>query len=38
MTCKKSMNKIQSLTDAYNPDAIAIGNGTASKETERVYS
>jgi uncharacterized protein len=32
---KKSMNKIQSLTDAYNPDAIAIGNGTASKETEK---
>lgn len=32
---KKAIHKIQSLTDAYNPDAIAIGNGTASKETER---
>lgn len=32
---KKAIHKIQSLTDAYSPDAIAIGNGTASKETER---
>lgn len=32
---KKAIKKIQSLTDAYRPDYIAIGNGTASKETER---
>ncbi len=32
---KKAIKKIQSLTDAYQPDYIAIGNGTASKETER---
>ena len=32
---KKSIKKIQSLTDAYQPDFIAIGNGTASKETEQ---
>ncbi|MDA3867122.1 MAG: Tex family protein [Salinivirgaceae bacterium] len=31
---KKAIKKIQSLTDAYAPGAIAIGNGTASKETE----
>lgn len=30
----KSMKKIDSLTDAYKIDAIAIGNGTASRETE----
>ncbi len=32
---KKSIKKVLSLTDAYKPDAIAIGNGTASKETEK---
>lgn len=31
----KSLKKMQSLIDAYRPDAIAIGNGTASKETEQ---
>ena len=29
-----SAKKIKSLTDAYHTDAIAIGNGTASRETE----
>ncbi len=32
---KQSIKKVLSLTDAYKPDVIAIGNGTASKETER---
>lgn len=31
----KALKKMQSLIDAYRPDAIAIGNGTASKETEQ---
>lgn len=30
----KSIKKISSLVDAYKIDAIAIGNGTASRETE----
>ncbi|WP_248724697.1 Tex family protein [Seonamhaeicola sp. ML3] len=29
-----AMKKISSLADAYNTEAIAIGNGTASRETE----
>ena len=28
------MKKVESLVDAYRVDAIAIGNGTASRETE----
>lgn len=32
---KQSANKIQSLVNAYKIEAIAIGNGTASRETER---
>lgn len=31
-----AMKKINSLVDAYKIDAIAIGNGTASRETEQV--
>ncbi len=31
----KSIKKILSLTDAYKTEAIAIGNGTASRETEQ---
>ncbi len=31
----KSVRKILSLTDAYKTEAIAIGNGTASRETEQ---
>ena len=31
-----SIKKISSLTDAYKIEAIAIGNGTASRETERL--
>jgi uncharacterized protein len=31
----KSANKITSLVESYNIDAIAIGNGTASRETEQ---
>ncbi len=33
---KQSQNKIQSLVDAYDIEAIAIGNGTASRETENL--
>ncbi len=32
---KQSANKIQSLVNAYKIEAIAIGNGTAGRETER---
>jgi uncharacterized protein len=32
---KQSMNKITSLVNAYKIEAIAIGNGTAGRETER---
>ncbi|CAM3348044.1 Tex family protein [Aequorivita lipolytica] len=32
---KGAMKKISSLADAYKIDAIAIGNGTASRETEQ---
>lgn len=32
---KQSINKIQSLVNAYKIEAIAIGNGTAGRETER---
>ncbi len=32
----KAMNKIQSLVSAYNVEAIAIGNGTAGRETEQL--
>lgn len=32
---KQSVNKILSLVSAYKIEAIAIGNGTASRETER---
>jgi len=32
---KQAANKIQSLVDAYKIEAIAIGNGTAGRETER---
>jgi uncharacterized protein len=32
---KQSVNKIQSLVNAYKIEAIAIGNGTAGRETER---
>lgn len=33
---KGAMKKISSLVDAYRIEAIAIGNGTASRETERL--
>lgn len=33
---KGAMNKISSLVDAYKIEAIAIGNGTASRETEQL--
>lgn len=33
---KAAMNKISSLADAYQIEAVAIGNGTASRETERL--
>ncbi|MGI9531839.1 Tex family protein [Lutimonas sp.] len=33
---KGAMKKINSLVDAYKIEAIAIGNGTASRETERL--
>ena len=33
---KGAMKKLNSLVDAYRIDAIAIGNGTASRETERL--
>ena len=33
---KESMNKILSLVNAYNIEAIAIGNGTAGRETENL--
>ncbi len=33
---KQSINKIESLVDAYKIDAIAIGNGTGGRETERL--
>ena len=33
---KEAIKKISSLTDAYKIEAIAIGNGTASRETERL--
>ncbi|TVZ52513.1 Tex family protein [Dokdonia sp. Hel_I_53] len=33
---KGAIKKIASLTDAYKMEAIAIGNGTASRETERL--
>ena len=33
---KGAIKKISSLTDAYKIDAIAIGNGTASRETEQL--
>ena len=33
---KGAMKKLNSLVDAYKIDAIAIGNGTASRETERL--
>jgi uncharacterized protein len=29
-----AMKKIKSMVNAYNIDAISIGNGTASRETE----
>ncbi len=32
---KEAFNKIQNLVNAYKIDAIAIGNGTAGRETER---
>ncbi|HOE59084.1 MAG TPA: Tex family protein [Bacteroidales bacterium] len=32
---KESMHKIKNLVNAYKIDAIAIGNGTAGRETER---
>ncbi len=32
----KAINKIQSLVSAYNIEAIAIGNGTAGRETEQL--
>lgn len=32
----KAINKIQSLVSAYNVEAIAIGNGTAGRETEQL--
>ena len=33
---KEAINKLSSLADAYKIEAIAIGNGTASRETERL--
>ncbi|MCG8377039.1 MAG: RNA-binding transcriptional accessory protein, partial [Chlorobiales bacterium] len=33
---KEAVNKIQSLVNAYKIEAIAIGNGTAGRETERM--
>ncbi|HQI46499.1 MAG TPA: Tex family protein [Bacteroidales bacterium] len=33
---KQAVNKIQSLVNAYKIEAIAIGNGTAGRETERL--
>jgi len=33
---KQAINKIEHLVDAYKIDAIAIGNGTAGRETERL--
>nr|WP_299031339.1 Tex family protein [uncultured Tenacibaculum sp.] len=33
---KEAMNKLSSLANAYKIEAIAIGNGTASRETERL--
>lgn len=33
---KESIHKIKSLVNAYKIDAIAIGNGTAGRETERL--
>jgi protein Tex len=33
---KQAINKIEQLADAYKIDAIAIGNGTAGRETERL--
>ncbi len=33
---KRAMQKISSLVDAYKIEAIAIGNGTASRETEQL--
>jgi uncharacterized protein len=34
---KKAINKITQLTSAYKIDAIAIGNGTAGRETENLF-
>lgn len=34
---KKSINKILQLVDAYKIEAIAIGNGTAGRETENMF-
>lgn len=34
---KKAINKIVQLTSAYKIDAIAIGNGTAGRETENLF-
>ncbi len=36
MEIKQAINKIQSLVSAYKIEAIAIGNGTAGRETERM--
>ena len=33
---KQAINKIESLADAYKVEAIAIGNGTAGRETENL--
>lgn len=33
---KEAMNKLSTLSDAYKIEAIAIGNGTASRETEQL--
>jgi protein Tex len=35
---KEAVNKIQYLVNAYKIEAIAIGNGTAGRETERLVS
>lgn len=35
---KRAMNKISQLVEAYKIDAIAIGNGTAGRETEALVS
>ena len=35
---EKSKNKLKELTDKYNIDIIAIGNGTASRESEKLVS